>query len=196
MYSQSHSLTTITYNSSHSYSRLIVTRASVAEEFTITPGSEVPRNTTNNSVESTSTEEMLTHTGWLGDNESIVRCSGTKLLSTECIMLSGVGRLQCGSYIAQEFVAIIVVLSLHTFSFTPRSTGCFWGSLKWNNLVNNLKIKWQHSYIPSSEEVVKNTATFRSSCPLCSCAQTVTVSPSVNTYSGWVSPTMTPVVIY
>ena len=106
MYSQSHSLTTITYNSNDSYSRLIVTRASAAEEFTITPGSEVPRNITNNSVESTSTEEMLTHTGWLGDDESIVRCSGTKLLSAECIMLSGVGRLQCGSYIAQEFVAI------------------------------------------------------------------------------------------
>ena len=65
-------------NSSNSYSRLITTRAFIAEQFTSTPGSEVPRNTTNNSVESTSTEEMLTHTGWLGDDESIVRCSGTK----------------------------------------------------------------------------------------------------------------------
>ena len=65
-------------NSSNSYSRLIATRAFIAEEFTTTPGSEVPRNTTNNFVESTSNEEMLTHTGWLGDDESIVRRSGTK----------------------------------------------------------------------------------------------------------------------
>ena len=66
------------------------------------------RNTTNNSVESTSTEEMLTHTGWLGDDESIVCSSGTKLLSVEWSMLSSVGRLRCGSYnnIAQEFVTI------------------------------------------------------------------------------------------
>ena len=75
----------------NSHSRLIVTRAFIAEEFTTTPGSEVPRNTTNNSIESTSTEEMLTHTGCLGDDESIVRCSGRKLLSAELSMLSSVG---------------------------------------------------------------------------------------------------------
>ena len=51
----------------------------------------MPRNTTNNSVNSTSTEEMVTHTGWLGDDESIVRCSGRKLLSAELSMLSSVG---------------------------------------------------------------------------------------------------------
>ena len=67
----------------------------------------MPRNTANNSVESTSTEEMLTHTGWLGDDESIVCCSGTKLLSAELSMLSSVGRLQCGMivYITWEFNA-------------------------------------------------------------------------------------------
>ena len=51
------------------------------------------------------------------------------------------------------------------------------------------------AYIPSSEEVAKKTVTSRSNCPLCSCAQTVTVSPSVTTYSSWVSPTITTVAI-
>ena len=51
------------------------------------------------------------------------------------------------------------------------------------------------AYIPSSEEVAKKTVTSRSNCPLCSCAQTITVSPSVTTYSGCVSPTITTVAI-
>jgi len=36
--------------------------------------------------DSTPTEEMLTHTGWLGRDESIVRCSRTKLLPAELRM--------------------------------------------------------------------------------------------------------------
>ena len=141
MYSQSHSLTTITYNSSHSYSRLIVTRASAAKEFTITPGSEVPRNTTNNSVESTSTEEMLTHTGWLGDDESIVRCSGKKLLSEEWSTLSSVGRLMIAN-VDQEFNTNHVNCTKYTYLHSHSQI--HWlllGNLRCNHLVNNLKIK-------------------------------------------------------
>ena len=48
-------------------------------------------------------------------------------------------------------------------------------------------------YIPGSDGVENETVTLLSSCPLCSCAQTITVSPSVTTYVGCVSPTTTSV---
>ena len=67
---------------------------------------------------------------------------------------------------------------------------------KWAGLCNNWMLYTFHNVkIPRSEEVTKKTVTSRPNCPLCSCAQTVTVSPSVTKYSGWVSPTMTSVVV-
>ena len=60
-------------------SSIITTVAFAAVEFTETPGSEVLRDTVNCSIGDSNTMssevEMLTHTGWLAADGSIVRCS-------------------------------------------------------------------------------------------------------------------------
>jgi len=50
-------------------------------------------------------------------------------------------------------------------------------------------------HIPGSDEVEKETVTLLSSCPLCSCAQTSTVSPSITVYVDCTNPTTTSVVM-
>ena len=169
---------------SHSQSSsIIVTGASAAVEFTRTAGSEVLRDTVKSSADSStlsSTVEMLTHTGWLGADGSIVHCCSITGVKPPATAVEN--KTRCASRLSCVFADCVE-------QYPEEQSTRSWFVISMAVLIQTISLTARcYSNIP---EVEKKTVTLLSSCPLCSCAQTITVSPSVTTYAGCVSPTTT-----